>query len=127
MTRPDVPIDERLLGVQDTHHIHPWTDFAHKSQDPLEAIVSGDGHYITDASGARLLDGNGGGLSAVTLGYGIAEIADAIADQVRTLQFYSHFGRFTAPPAAELAHCAGRPGSFPHQPCPLRDEWLHRQ
>ena len=59
--------------------------------------MSGEGAYITQADGTRLLDGNGGGLSAVTLGYGITEIADAIADQVKTLQFYSHFGQFTAP------------------------------
>ena len=64
--------------------------------------MSGEGAYITQADGTRLLDGNGGGLSAVTLGYGITEIADAIADQVKTLQFYSHFGQFTAPPAAAL-------------------------
>lgn len=64
--------------------------------------MSGEGAYITQADGTRLLDGNGGGLAAVTLGYGITEIADAIADQVKTLQFYSHFGQFTAPPAAAL-------------------------
>jgi putrescine aminotransferase len=98
------PEETATLKRHDEHHIHPWTDYTHKAALPLEAIVSGDGHYITTASGQRLLDGNGGGLSAVTLGYGNEEIADAIYGQVRKLQFYSHFGRFTAPPAAELAH-----------------------
>ena len=103
MTGLDTSTDPRVLDDQDAHHIHPWTDFAHRAEDPVEAIVAGDGNYIVDAAGNRLLDGNGGGLSAVTLGYGNTEIADAIADQVRTLQFYSHFGRFTAPPAGALA------------------------
>ena len=104
MTAFDTPADDATLAQQDNHHIHPWTDFAQRDAAPLEAIISGDGLYITDEAGNRMLDGNGGGLNAVTLGYGIDEIADAVAEQMRTLQFYSHFGRFTAPPAAELAH-----------------------
>jgi adenosylmethionine-8-amino-7-oxononanoate aminotransferase len=104
MTGLDVSASNATLDEQDAHHIHPWSDYADGDQQAVEAIVSGEGHYITNAAGQRLLDGNGGGLSAVTLGYGNTEIADAISTQVRSLQFYSHFGRFTAPPAAELAH-----------------------
>ena len=103
MTQTDTGLDLDAINRDDAHHIHPWTDFAARATTPPEVIVSGKGPYIETASGTRLLDANGGGLSAVTLGYGNTEIADAIADQVRQLQFYSHFGQFTAPPAAELA------------------------
>ena len=108
MTQTDTGIDLEAINRDNAHHIHPWTDFAARATTPPEVIVSGKGPYIETASGTRLLDANGGGLSAVTLGYGNTEIADAIADQVRQLQFYSHFGQFTAPPAAELSAALAR-------------------
>jgi len=95
------PVDPDDLREQDGHHIHPWRDFS--VAEPPEVVARAEGPYIHTADGRRLLDGNGGGLSAVTLGYGNAEIADTAAEQIRTLQFYSHFGQFTAPPAARLS------------------------
>lgn len=116
MTQTGTGIDLEAINLHDAHHIHPWTDFSARATMPPEVIVSGEGPHIETASGTRLLDANGGGLSAVTLGYGNTEIADAIADQVRRLQFYSHFGQFTAPPAAELSAALARlaPGHINH-------------
>ncbi len=53
-------------------------------------------------TGNRFIDGVAG-LWCVNIGHGRAEMADAIAQQVRTLTYYSAFGAQTNPVAATLA------------------------
>ena len=55
-----------------------------------------------DADGRRYLDGTAS-LWYANLGHGRAEVADAVAAQMRKLEAYSTFGDFGNRPANELA------------------------
>lgn len=83
-----------------------WHPMAHpneiKSRDPVH-IMSGDGVYITDDKGRKLLDCNSGGLSCVTIGHNRSEIKDAIKQQLDELVFYQLFDGISHPRATELA------------------------
>ncbi len=71
------------------HLLHPSTHAAQhaRGESPNRIITSGDGVFITDRDGNRLLDGFAG-LYCVNVGYGRTEIADAIAEQARELAYY---------------------------------------
>ncbi len=56
-----------------------WQHFYHTAE-------RGEGVYLYDSDGKRYLDGVGGML-VVTIGYGVPEIADAMAAQARKLCF----------------------------------------
>jgi adenosylmethionine-8-amino-7-oxononanoate aminotransferase len=64
-------------------------------------IVSGDGCYVYDADGKRYLDGLAA-LFCVNLGHGRAELAEAAANQMRELDFYTTWS-YAHPRAIELA------------------------
>jgi adenosylmethionine-8-amino-7-oxononanoate aminotransferase len=70
--------------------------------------VRGEGACIWDREGRRLIDAAGGAI-VVNVGHGVAEIAEAIADQARRLA-YVHGSELTSEPieqlAAELARLA---------------------
>jgi adenosylmethionine-8-amino-7-oxononanoate aminotransferase len=84
------------------HHLHPFTDFASFAADELQVIASAEGAYVIDSDGNRYLDGLGG-LWCVNIGHGRAEMADAIAQQARKLDYYSTFVAQTSAPPAQLA------------------------
>ena len=84
------------------HNIHPWTDFATFKEEGSEVMAEAEGVYVYNAEGERYMDGIGG-LWCVNIGYGREEMAQAIADQVRRIPYYSTFTHLTTPPAAELA------------------------
>lgn len=65
-------------------------------------IVSGDGVYVQDVQGRKLLDGLAG-LWCVNVGYGRKEIVDAVATQLRDLAFYPSFFNSTTEGAIRLA------------------------
>lgn len=63
--------------------------------------VCGEGVYLFDENGKRYLDACGGA-AVVTIGHGVPEIIDAIAQQARQLS-YVHSSQFSSPVSAELA------------------------
>ena len=68
---------------------------------PYPVAVRGEGVYIWDADGKRYLDFSGS--AAVNfIGHGVREIADAILEQARRLEFV-HTSQFTTPVAEEFA------------------------
>jgi putrescine---pyruvate transaminase len=97
------------------HFLHPWTHFDTFKREGSLVITEAQGAYITDASGKRYLDGIAG-LWCVNIGYGRNEMADAIAEQVRTLCYSNTFVDCTNAPAAELAAKLAElaPGSLNH-------------
>jgi len=68
---------------------HPSTHLAGhaRGETPSRIVTGGEGVYIEDRNGTRLLDGFAG-LYCVNVGYGRAEIADAIAKQAHELAYY---------------------------------------
>src|SRR3954466_3838901 len=71
------------------HFFHPSTNMGTHARGESNArvIESGEGVYITDATGKRSLDAFAG-LYCVNVGYGRQKIADAIAEQARKLAYY---------------------------------------
>ncbi len=46
-------------------------------------IVRGEGIYLYDADGKRYIDGSGGSSAVTSIGHGVKEVADAMAEQAR--------------------------------------------
>jgi putrescine---pyruvate transaminase len=83
-----------------------WHPMAHPNEmeaNPPRIIVSGEGCYVTDIDGRRVVDAVGG-LWNVNLGYSNQAIKDAIAEQLAELPYYSAFRGSTNPRMIELGH-----------------------
>jgi putrescine aminotransferase len=89
------------------HHFHPNTDMTALNAEGTRVIVRGDGVWLTDAEGRRILDGFSG-LWNVAVGYGRREIADAVYHQMLQLPFYNTFFKSTTVPVIELAEMLGQ-------------------
>lgn len=64
-------------------------------------IERGSGIYLFDKDGKRYLDASGGAM-VTTVGHGVAEIADAVANQMRTIAYVNN-STFTNHAVEELA------------------------
>ena len=95
--------DTKAIQVQDTaHYLHPFTDFKALAAKGSRVMVRGEGIYVWDSEGNKIIDGMSG-LWNVNLGYGRKELADAAYKQLLTLPFYNSFFQTTNIPATELA------------------------
>lgn len=80
---------------------HPFADMGAVAQDHL-VLAGGEGAWVWDEDGRRYLDGSAA-LWYANLGHGRPEIAEAVAQQLRTLDAYSIFGDYANRPALDLA------------------------
>ncbi|WP_329411330.1 aminotransferase class III-fold pyridoxal phosphate-dependent enzyme [Nocardia vinacea] len=81
---------------------HGFADMGAVERDGAFVVARGAGAYIYDQAGTRYLDATAG-LWFTNVGHGRAEIADAVAAQLRTVAHYSNFGDFAEPATQELA------------------------
>ena len=65
------------------HYLHPFTDHKELHKKRSRIITRGEGSYIFDADGNKILDGMSG-LWCVNIGYGQQSLIDALT--------MSHFG-----------------------------------
>ena len=81
--------NDQLAEWDRDNFFHPSTHLAQFARGEIQnrVITGGSGCYIEDQNGTRLLDGFAG-LYCVNVGYGRQEIAEAIAEQARTLAYY---------------------------------------
>jgi len=79
--------------------LHP---FARPARTDYLRIVRGEGAHVWDDAGRRYVDAMAS-LWYCNVGHGRAEIADAVAAQLRTLDAFHLFERFTNPAAEALA------------------------
>jgi adenosylmethionine-8-amino-7-oxononanoate aminotransferase len=109
------PTASRLESLNRDHVIHPWVCLAEAKRENAAIIVKGEGAYVTDVHGRRMLDGIGG-MWAVNIGYGRREVVEAITKQAETLCYFSPFGIIGTPPSIEFAHriAAHTPGDLNH-------------
>jgi putrescine---pyruvate transaminase len=84
------------------HHLHPFTDFKALAERGTRIIVRGEGVYVWDHDGNKLLDGMSG-LWNVNVGYGRRELIEAATRQLATLPFYNSFFQCTTEPTIRLA------------------------
>ncbi len=85
-TAPDPSTLERWDRDHFFHSSTHLGQFA-RGELPHRVVTGGQGVYIEDSAGHRLLDAFAG-LYCVNVGYGRTEISDAIAKQARTLAYY---------------------------------------
>ena len=106
---------ESLWQKDRNHYIHPWTDFSTFKEEGSMVMANSEGAYVSDSDGKRYIDGIGG-LWCNNIGYANEEMAEAIADQIRQIHYYSVFGHLTTAPAAELAAKLAKltPGQLDH-------------
>jgi putrescine---pyruvate transaminase len=79
--------------------LHP---FAKPTRGDFVTIARGEGALLWDSDGNELIDAMAS-LWYCNIGHGRAEIADAVAEQIRTIETYSCFDPFTNAPAEQLA------------------------
>ncbi len=81
--------NDQLAAWDRENFFHPSTHLANhaRGETPSRVITGGEGVYIEDRDGKRLLDAFAG-LYCVNVGYGRPEIADAIAEQAKELAYY---------------------------------------
>ena len=79
------------------HQLHPFSDHNVLAQRGARIITRGEGVYLWDSDGHKILDGLAG-ICNVAIGYGREELVQAAARQMRELAFYNHhFGMVTTP------------------------------
>jgi len=87
------------------HFFHPSTHLGQfaRGEMPNRIIAGGEGVYIRDRDGTKLLDAFAG-LYCVNVGYGRPEIAEAIAKQARELAYYHSYVGHGTEASITLAH-----------------------
>ncbi|WP_370278569.1 aspartate aminotransferase family protein [Pontibacterium sp.] len=84
------------------HHLHPFTNTGALNKKGARVITKGEGVYLWDSEGQKILDGMAG-LWCVNMGYGRKELVEAATKQMNELAYYNTFFQTTHTPAAELA------------------------
>src|SRR3954463_9762387 len=84
------------------HYMHPFTDHKALGEKGVRVMVRGEGIYLWDSQGKKVLDGMSG-LWCVNVGYGRTSISEAVYKQMEALPFYNSFFNTTNIPAVELA------------------------
>jgi putrescine aminotransferase len=84
------------------HSLHPWADLPALGEDETTPVIMrGEGIYITDEQGRRMIDGPAG-MWCMQTGYGRREIADAVSEQIMRLGYSTAFSTIN-PREVELA------------------------
>ena len=82
--------------------LHPYTNLAvHEEKGPL-IIDSGKGVYVYDDTGKEYIEGLAG-LWCTALGFGVEELVEVAAEQMRKLPYYHTFAHKSTNPAIDLA------------------------
>jgi len=96
--------DNDASGLSERAKRHLWMHFTRMStyaEHEVPMIVRGEGPYVWDAKGRRLLDGLSG-LFVVQVGHGRQELAQAAAKQAQELAYFPLWS-YAHPAAVELA------------------------
>ena len=97
------PYDTADLQKKDRENVlHPWAPLETRRETDSFIVAESENIYVYDSDGEKFIDGIGG-MWCVNVGYGRDEIADAVAEQIRRMPYFSPFGALGSPPAAELA------------------------
>mgnify|MGYP003572008064 CR=1 FL=1 len=102
------------LKQRDNLFIHPWDDIVKLGGNQRTLLNKGEGVYVYDSEGNRLLDAPAG-MWCVNIGHGREEMAQAIYDQVMALTYVSPWSMTTGPAAQFAADIVEQsPGDLNH-------------
>jgi len=91
-----------LVDLDRSHLIHPVSSFRGHERHGARILTSGDGMWVTDSEGRRVLDAFAG-LWCVNVGYGQDSIVEVAAEQMRRLPYATNYFQFSSEPAIRLA------------------------
>ncbi|BBE34082.1 aspartate aminotransferase family protein [Sphingosinicella microcystinivorans] len=91
-----------LVDIDRNHLIHPVTSFREHERIGPRILTAGDGMWLTDDAGRRVLDAFAG-LWCVNVGYGQESIVEVAAEQMRRLPYATGYFHFASEPAIRLA------------------------
>ncbi|NHN37864.1 aminotransferase class III-fold pyridoxal phosphate-dependent enzyme [Pseudomaricurvus alcaniphilus] len=91
-----------LTELDRSHLIHPVINFRAHEEKGVKILQSGDGAWLTDIDGKRLLDGFAG-LWCVNAGYGQQSVVEAAAKQMSQLPYATGYFGYGSEPAIRLA------------------------
>jgi len=102
------------LKQRDNQFIHPWDDIVKLGGNQRTLLSKGEGVYVFDSEGNRLLDAPAG-MWCVNIGHGREEMARAVYDQIMELTYVSPWSMTTGPAAQFAADLAAlSPGDLNH-------------
>ena len=90
---------------------HPFADMAAVSQQEL-VIERGEGVWVFDTAGKRYFDATAS-LWYANIGHARAEVADAVAKQLKDARGLPHVRRHGEPPGQRAVRAAGGPAPMP--------------
>jgi putrescine---pyruvate transaminase len=93
---------QALQQLDAAHHIHPFNDNAELAKKGTRILTKGEGCYVWDAEGHKLLDAFAG-LWCVNIGYGRQSMGEVAAKQMTQLAYYNTFFQSSNEPAIHLA------------------------
>lgn len=91
-----------IQRLDSAHYMHPFTDHKALGEKGVRVMVRGEGIYLWDSEGKKIIDGMSG-LWCVNVGYGRTSISEAVYTQMEVLPFYNSFFNTTNVPAVQLA------------------------
>ena len=108
------PGDDDAVELAKRHLVQPWPYAGSVGDEARTLIGEGDGIYITDASGKRLIDGPAG-MWCINVGHRREELAKVMYDQAMALSYNTPWYTMNAP-SAELARriADAAPGDLSH-------------
>ena len=96
-----------LRQMDQSHHLHPFTDFHEYAQHGGRIVSKAEHIYITDSEGHQMLDGMSG-LWCCNLGYSQHAIIDAVYQQMQELPYYNNFFQVLQPACCGAGQGPGR-------------------
>jgi putrescine aminotransferase len=91
-----------LQQLDAAHHLHPFNDNAALAKRGTRILSRGEGVYVWDSEGSKLLDAFAG-LWCVNIGYGRKELGEVASKQMTELAYYNSFFSCTTEPTVRLA------------------------
>ncbi len=91
-----------LIEADRRHLIHPVSAYRAHEARGATVLTQGEGMYVTDADGHRLLDAFAG-LWCVNIGYGQHSVVAAAAEQMARLPYATGYFSYASEPAIRLA------------------------
>ncbi|MCF3641224.1 aminotransferase [Rhizobium sp. TRM95111] len=101
----DFPADD-LTRIAERHLVQPWPVAGSIGAEARGRIEAGEGVYVTDAAGRRLIDGPAG-MWCVNAGHRNRALADVMASQAMELSYNSPWYTTNAPSAILSGRLAG--------------------
>lgn len=105
---------ESMVVLAKDHLVQPWPTAGEIGAEARGAIVSGDGIYVVDGEGRKLIDGPAG-MWCVNAGHRRRELADVLHQQAMDLSYNSPWYTMNEPSVTLSARLASHaPGDLDH-------------